>query len=417
MSRYARDNRPRVKPVQKIQLSEENTARRAVAAVLLLILGGVALAYAFSQMFTPETGWQTIQAGTADGPTCAEEFTLAYEIGADGREARSEMRALSQAYTSACRKAFQLFHTTQSFDGVTNLRDLNAHPNEVLTVDPVLYAAFQAVEAAGDRTVYLGPVCARYGDLFACQDDSQLVDFDPWVSEEVAEEYAAYAAYAGEPAHINVELLENSQVCLRVSEEYLAFAAREGVERFLDFGWMRNAFVADYLADTLIQAGFTNGLLSSTDGFARCLDERGNSFVLTLYGWEGMPIEAGTMKYQGPMSLINLRTFPVSEKDWQRCYLLRDGQLRTFYLDPADGKSRTSVDLLTCWSEEESCAGLAMAAAPVFIAGAFDPAPLERPDVHTLWCRDRVFDGTDPLPEIQNLYQVDGVSYTLSGGA
>lgn len=416
MRRYARDKRPHIKPVEKIQLSEDNTVRRAIAAVVLLIVGAAALAYAFSQLFSTESGWQTIEAGPSDGPTCAQEFTLLYELGSKGQDTRAEERALVQAYTEACQTAYQLFHTMESFEGVTNLRDINAHPNETLTVDRPLYAAFEAVQASGDRSVYLGPVWARYSDLFFCQDDSQTADFDPWISGAVAEGYAAIAAYAADPAHISVELLGEDQICLRVSEEYLAYAAQEDIDRFLDFGWMTNAFIADYLADTLAQAGFSHGVLSSFDGFARCLDGRDTAFALDLYGWEqGRPIMAGTMQYQGPMSIVSLRAFPVTQEDWQRFYQQKDGQFRTPFLDPADGKCRQSVDSLVCWSGDAGCAQLAMAAAPVFIAGEFDPAPLERmagEGMYALWCEGRVFSSTDRSLDIQNLYQINGIVYS-----
>ena len=419
MGRYARDKRPHIKPVEKIQLSEDNTLRRLIAAVLFLLIGAGALVYAFLQLLTPEGGWQAIQTGTSDGPTCGDEFTLVYELGAGGQSAAAENRALTQLYTRACRTAFQAFHTVESFDGVTNLCDVNAQPNRELAVEPVLYAAFEAVEAAGDRTVYLGPVWNRYSDLFSCQDDAQLVNFDPWASEAVAEEYAAIAAYAADPAHINVELLGEGRICLRVSEEYLAFARQEGIGCFLDFGWMTNAFVADYLADTLAAAGFTRGVLSSYDGFARCLDGREGSFHLSLYGWEGgRPIEAGTMEYQGPMSVVSLRAFPVSEGDWGRFYLLRDGRLRTPYLDAADGRCRQSADSLVCWSAGHSCAKLALATAPVFVAEEFDPAPLEAlagEGVSALWCRDRAFGWAGLRPDIQNLYEGGDVRYSLAG--
>lgn len=402
--------------MEKIQLSESNAARRGIAAALLLVVGAAALAYSFSRLFAPDVGWQAIEAGSSDGPTCADEFTLLYELGAGDQDARSENRRVAQAYTQACQTAYRLFHTVEHFEGVVSLRDINGQPNQALSVDPALYRAFEAVKAAGDRTVYLGPVWARYGDLFACQDDSQLVDFDPWASEAVAEEYAAIAAYAADPAHIDVELLGDNRIRLRVSEEYLAYAAREGIDRFLDFGWMRNAFVADYLAETLAGAGLTHGVLSSDDGFVRCLDSRGTAFTLNLYGWEGdRPIEAGSVQYQGPMSIVSLRGFPVTQGDWQRFYRLRNGLFRTPFLSPVDGKCRQSVDSLVCWSGDTGCAQLAMAAAPVFVAEEFDPAPLERmagKGACAVWCEDRVFSSTDRTLDIQNLYQINGAVYS-----
>ena len=145
MGRGARDNRPYVKPVEKIELSKENIPLRAVAAVVFLLIGVGALTYAVSQFFSTEPGWQTIEAGTSEGPTCGDEFVLLYEAGASGRSAREEGRDLSQLYTRACRTAFQLFHTELTFEGVVSLKEINDRPNEALEVDPALYRAFEAV--------------------------------------------------------------------------------------------------------------------------------------------------------------------------------------------------------------------------------------------------------------------------------
>lgn len=381
MGRTAKDNRdlPHPKPVEKIELSDRNATGRFIAAALFLLVGAGALVYAFRQLGTPEAGWQAIQAGTGSGPTCGEEFVFLYELGAGGQPVLTESRAVTAEYTKACRKAFQMFHTSETFEDTVSLCEISGRPNQELEVDPALYGAFAAVREEGDRTVYLGPVYARYGDLFYCTDDSQLADFDPYSSEEVAREYAAATAYAMDPAHIDVELLGENRVRLRVSEEYLAFAQREGIERFLDFGWMRNAFAADYLAQTMAEAGFTKGSISSIDGFIRCLDGREGSYSLNLYDVEGeKPVQAGVLEYQGPMSLVSLRAFPLNEGDRQRCYRLRNGELRTMYLDPRDGRCKNALNALTCYAGDRTCAQLAMAAAPIFIADTFETGPLER---------------------------------------
>lgn len=403
--------------MEKIELSKENTALRAVAAAVFLLIGVGALAYAVSQFFSTEPGWQAIQAGTSGGPTCGDEFVFLYEAGASGRSARKEGQDLNELYTQACRTAFQLFHTEMSFEGVVNLKEINDRPNEALEVDPALYRAFEAVREAGDRNVYLGPVYARYGDLFDCEDDSQLADFDPRLSPEVAEEYAAVAAYARDPASIDVELLGGSQIRLRVSENYLAYARENGIQRFLDFGWMENAFIADYLADTLAENGFTNGAVSSVDGFARCLDGREGRYGLNLMGLleDGRAVQAGTMEYQGPMSLVSLRSFPAAAGDEARCYRLKNGETRTMYLDPADGLCRGVADFLAVYAGDWSCARLAMEAAPVFIAETLDREALERlsaEGVGAVSCQGRTIWTGDPPPAVSGLY--DG--FTLNSG-
>lgn len=403
--------------MEKIELSQEKTALRAVAAVVFLLIGVGALTYAVSQFFSTEPGWQTIQAGTSGGPTCGDDFVFLYEAGASGRSARKEGRDLNELYTQACRTAFQLFHTELSFEGVVNLKEINDRPNEALEADPVLYRAFEAVREAGDRNVYLGPVYARYGDLFNCGDDSQLADFDPRLSPEVAEEYAAVAAYAGDPASIDVELLGDNQIRLRVSEEYLAYARENGIQRFLDFGWMKNAFIADYLADTLTENGFTNGSVSSVDGFARCLDGREGRYGLNLMGLleDGRAVQAGTMEYQGPMSLVSLRSFPAAEGDEARYYRLKNGEIRTLYLDPANGLCRGAADFLAVYAGDWSCARLAMEAAPVFIAEDLDREALEglsSEGISAVACQGRIIWASGPPSAVSGLYE----GFTLTQG-
>lgn len=417
MGRTARDRRdlPHPPPVEKIELSGDHTVLRLVAAALFLLIGAAALAYSFSQLFTSETGWQEIEAGSSDGPTCAGEFTLFYELGAEGRSPREEQRTLTALYTQACRTAYQMFHTVERFEDVVSLRELSQRPNEELEVDPALYRAFEMVREAGDRTIYLGPVYARYGDLFSCGDDVMLADFDPRLSQEVAAEYAAYAAYAADPGHIDVELLGENRLRLRVSEEYLAYARREGIDCLLDFGWLRNAFVTDYLADTMAEGGFTSGSIVSWDGFARCLDGReGQTYTLDLLDElePGLPIYAGRVEYQGPMAMAALRSFPALERDAERFYRLRDGQVRTMYLDPADGLCRSAADSLTGCSTALGCAGLALKLGPVFIADKLDTAALDRLEaegVHTVCCQGRTLRASTPALPVIDLYE----GYTL----
>jgi len=174
--------------VERIELSQENVGRRIVIVLILVLVAGAAFAYGVSQLFSAQTGWQAIEGAANQGPTCAGELVFLYDVGGGGQSPSVEGREVTALYSDACRKLFQLFHTMESFEGVVNLREINLHPNETLTVDAALYRAFEQVERSGDRTIYLGPVYARYQDLFYCQDDSQLMDFDPWLSEAVRQE-------------------------------------------------------------------------------------------------------------------------------------------------------------------------------------------------------------------------------------
>lgn len=409
---------PHPKPVEKIQLSEGNVKRRLIAAAIVLVIGGVALAYSLTQLLTPDTGWQPIEASSTGGPTCADELIFLYQLGSGGVPVRTESRAIKTLYSDACRKLFQLFHTVESFEGVTNLRDINLHPNETLTVDGILYRAFETVQRHGDRTIYLGPVYARYGDLFLCQDDVQLADFDPRISGDVAREYETLAAWARDRSAIDLRLLGDNQVCLYVSEDYLAFAQREGVERFLDFGWLKNAFVVDALAELMIENGFTRGTISSYDGFQRNLDSRETDYSLSVLDYvDGAVCPAAVLNYRGPRSVVCLQDYAVNDLDWQRIYRLDNGETRTTYLSPEDGLCRSAAHSLIGYSDRAGCGEIALGLAPVYVAEELEPGALDglaREGIQSIYCRDRVIYATEPGVTLTKLYEGEGVRYTLA---
>lgn len=416
MGREARDNRPHLKPVEKIELSAENLTLRLIAAVVFLVMGGATLAYAFSRLLTPEVGWQAIEASASEGANCGGEFVFLYELGAGGASVSAESRAVSRLYTDACRELYQVFHTLESFEEVTNLRDVNLHPNETLTVDGTLYRAFEAVQRRGDRAIYLGPVLERYGGLFHCTDDSQITDFDPYLSEAVREEYAAAAAFANDPRAVDLRLLGDDQVYLFVSEEYLAYAREWEIERYLDFGWLKNAFIADQLARVMMENGYTHGSISSYDGFVRNLDGRELDYALDLYDCpDGAVYPAGVMSYRGPMSMAYLRDYPLSGEDGQRMYRLETGEIRTSYLSPGDGRCKSAVHDLIGYSETAGCAEIALLIAPIYVADTLDVTALEAladSGVQSIRVEDRVICGTDPGLTFTDLYE----GYTASLG-
>lgn len=408
-----RDRRPRLHPVERIELSQEHLGRRLIAAAVLLVFGAAMLAYAFMQLMSLGNGWMRIEVSSSAGVSCAGDFTFFYFSGG-----AAERKAVTAAYTELCRTAYEQFHELEPFEGVNNIHAINRSPNEPLTVDRALYDAFSTVAESGSRLIYLGPVYARYGDLFFCQDDVFLADFDPALSEDVAREYREIAAFASSPEMIRVELLGDNRIELVVAEEYLAYAEREGIENFIDFAWMRNAFITDYLAEELTARGFTRGALTSYDGFARCLDGSGEEFSLQLYNrWGQSVYGAAVMRYQGPMSIVSLRDYPLSEQDAQHYYRMANGEVRTFYLDAADALCKSAVDTLVCYSREKGCAQVLLEMIPVYIADSFRPEALEALSaggIASIYCEDGVLYPSEADVALTQLYEKDGVRYSVA---
>lgn len=399
------------RPPWQVELNEEHLSRRFVTTCILLLAGAALLAYAVLQYLTPATGWQAIQAVGSGEASCAGEITFLYEAGSP-----AEVKNAAALYTEACQKAYRLFHCRQGFTGMVNLYTINRHPNETVTVDRALYEALSTAVGNGRRELYLGPVYARYSDLFFCQDDAQLVHYDPRLSPEVAREYQEVLSYANDPQSVELELLGENQVCLRVSEAYLAYAGREGVDRFLDFAWMQNAFVVDLLAEELTGGGFTKGVLSSYDGFTRNLDGREGTYDYPLYHRrDGAVRLAGRMRYRGPVSLVNLRDFPANEQDFGRFYTLRSGEVRTPYLDVSDALCRNGISSLLCYDREKGCGQILMEMIPAYISEVFreeDAAVMAGKGIQSVFCQETTVFHTDAQIMLSDLSHEGDAAYT-----
>lgn len=390
--------------------------RRLTAAVLFLLIGAAAIAYGISTLFGAQTGWVEIEAESSGGPSLAGEFTLLYDIGRGGVNPTAERRAVTTVYSNAVEKAWRLLSNVE-IDGENNLRALNDHPNEVMTVDAAIYRALERIEASGNRTLYLAPVAEIYNGLFTCADDALAGDFDPLLNDDLRAFFVEAAAYARDPSAVRVELLGENQVRLYVSEAYMAFAKTQEIGAYLDFQWMLNAFAADMIADELAAHQLTAGALSSQDGFSRALDASGSYSLAFFDGRESPVVQAATLRYTGPMSVVYLRGYPAVATDTQRFYTRRDGTIRTAYLDASDGLDRAAAMDLVAYSSELSCAETLLRVMPVFIADELDETALtalSRQGVQSVFFREKMICCTDAALDIGDLLGGERGGYAVS---
>lgn len=440
MKRTVRDNRdlPHPKPVEKIALSDKGTRLRLVLVIVLVLVAVAAFVYGVVSMLGAEDGWTTIEAESSADINCGSEFVFQYRLGAGGLSATAEKKAVTALYTEAVVKAYRLFNNDaegSAADGGSgaddvdaagggnavngdseilehNVRYLNSHPNEEIQVDGVLYRAFALCEEYGNRNLYLAPVYEQYDSLFYCAEDWETESFDPLQNAELAADFKELAAYARDAEKVRVELLGNNTVRLYVSEDYLQYARQEFITGFIDFYWMKNAFIADYVAELMIENGFTNGCLSSYDGFRRNLDDSETEYSLGMYDRVGNTVyPAAVMRYSGRRSVVCLRDFGMNSLDFQHYYELENGQIRTAYLDVADGLCRAAAASLLCYSDSQGCAELLLQMIPVYIADTFR---VEKLPEYSVYCADEVIYHDDPQLVLTDLYADEMVQYKSS---
>lgn len=379
---------PNMPRIIKLELDEKNIRGRLIGVAILLIIAFIFIGIAVNGVFSSEPGWKVMEC-YAEGVNYSEEFVLNYYLGADGRNATTEQRAINMVYAQAMEDAYRIFTHELLEDGTHNIGYLNAHLNETVEVEPALYQALALVQDAGLRQIYLAPVYAQYRSVFLVSGDAEAALCDPMKDAELAEDVRQMAAMAADPDMIDLELRGDHQVYLRVSDEYLAFLEEQQINAVLDLSWMTNAFVCDFVADALAEADLTHGYLASYDGFTRNLGGVAESFAVNLFARNGTVVDAaGALTYTGAMSMVSLRDYPMSGSDRWHYYAYADGSITSVYLDPADGMSKASVTDLLVFDEELSCGELLALAAPVFIADGFDATTLLASDAEAVWAVD-----------------------------
>lgn len=407
---------PHLKPVEKIELSEKHIGWRIAFFILFLVIAAAAFASCVGTFFSVEPGWHEIEADSAGEANCGSEFVFMYYLGGSGVDATAENKALKIVYTDACERAHKLFHNKEIFEGVNNVCYINQHPNEVIEVDSRLYQAFEMIKQYENRNIYMAPVYSQYDEIFYCEDDSQLVEFDPRLNEEVASDYAEIATFANDSEMIDVKLLGENKIKLYVSEEYLAYAKENYIIDFIDFFWMKNAFVTDYLAEELIARGYTLGTISSYDGFTRILDSTENSYSFNIYDRVDLTIyQAAVMQSQGPQSMVCFRDYMMNDLDTKHYYVLSNGEVRTSYVDVADGFSKQATDSYYVYGKDRNCVELLLQTIPVYVAEELSTetvAELAEDNIYSIYCEDGLIKYNDSAVIFSNLLNEESMKYT-----
>ncbi|MBE6934452.1 MAG: hypothetical protein E7462_05330 [Ruminococcaceae bacterium] len=415
MSRYARKREPPIRPVKSVEIDDKNRKWKLIAAAAFLVVGACFIAWGVKSCTTMEPGWQQIQASAKVEETCAGDFVFFYLLGEDGKAVSTEQQEVTKVYTQCTTDAFQIFHETEVFGDVHNVAYLNQHVNEEVEVPRVLYEAFALLEKYENRGLYLAPLYQEYVNLFLCDGDWTAEAYDPDKNPEQDRYFSEILTYTSDEQAVRLELLGNNRVRLSVSEAYLQYAQEKEISVFIDFYWMKNAFIADYLAQQLTAAGYTKGTLSSYDGFSRNLDTTDGDYKLNLFDRVGKDVYlAGAMQYKNVMAAVSLRNYSTSELAVQLYYQWKDGTYTSCHISPVDGRSKSVMNDMTGYSYRLSCGEILMQMYPLYVADTWDEEgfkALPANGVETAYCRDYVIYTSDPAVAVSNLYERDGVKY------
>ena len=392
------------KPIQRMELSEKNKTLRLIAAIALFVIGIVGITVGIMSALNKDTGWQRVQI-TPQEHSCSEQFILQYDFSGSGAQATAVNQKLQTVYGEACVKAYGLFTADEEIPGVNNMYYVNRHPNEEIIVDPVLYAAFEKLQDT--PWLYLGPVYAHYSNMIFNTDETMLDELDPALSSTAKAYVEKLAAFAADRNVVELELLGENRVKLTVSDEYLAFAKEEEIENFIDFSYLSNVFIIDYLADVLTAEGLTDCYLVSADGYTRNLTSR-EKFRFNIFDRVGnLVYPAAVMEYQGPISLVYLKDYPNADSDMN--YRGRPDYFIHLLVDPVDGMYRTSEENLVSYSYDMSCTDVLLQMLPCFVGQEFRVPQ----GVYSVWCEDDLVCYNDEAIRVMDPLQSEDMSYRI----
>lgn len=400
--------------VKEIALSEKHFKLRVGLFAVFLVVAMIALGVFLFSLLRTEPGWQTVSV-TSTGRTSAVDFSFNYYCGHNGANATDEYSKVASLYTEAAEKTYVLFDKYEENKELFNVYYLNHNPNKTVTVDTALYNAFKLLADSGSRYIYLAPVYEEYGALFSGENDVYAAESDPYKSASVAAGFKAVAAYAADEKHVNLKLLADNKVCLEVSSEYEAYAKANGIDSFIDFYRLKNAFIIDYFAQVLTENGYTNGYITSEDGFARNLDDRGEQYSLSVVNNNGGNVHiAATVGYTGVLSTVSYHAYPLSSYDSDYYYEYENGDVATSYIDTADGLYKSALPNLLAYSKTKTCTEILLATMPYYIADSFSeeaPSGIRAGAIELLWFDGETLNYTEEGAQITGILQNDRYNY------
>ena len=407
-----KDKTPYVPPVKHIELDEKKIKPRLILTIVFFIIAIIAITYGVVSMNSTDDGWRTVEVSSKLDGSCIPEIAFQYNLGASGVAAGVEYRELSKVYTEAADNATKFFNNRYYLD-TSNLRTLNDSPNSDISVAPELYDALKLLSDSGRREMFYAPYYDEYTSLFLCVDENEAYNFDPKRNPEVEQYINSLSAYVGDKNHVSLTFGENNTLRLNVSDEYLAFAEEYGITSYVDLYWMKNAFVVDYIAEKLTENGFYFGSLSTFDGYVRNLD-KGSGYIygFNLYDKVGDTVNpAAIMKYSGQISVVNYRSYPMTDLDAPYYSEDADGNTLSKYIG-GNGYPASATGSLVMFSREKSCAEILVSTMEYYLADTLDTAEVENiPEISCVYCEDSkvVTNSTDEKISFDSFY--DG--YTL----
>lgn len=397
------DNGP--KPVKKIELNEKNVKLRFILFILSFLVVVACAILIFVNLFKKESGFTTIEAY----PTInmQNDFVFSYDVGNTDLSITEEINNLSNKYTSLLEFSYIQFDI-YSDHNQNNINYINNHINQDIQISELLYDSIEDVVNENEKLLYLAPIYSYYNDMFSTELDLNMLD--PYQNINVQNYFKDILDYINSNS-IKINLLSNNTINLYVSEDYINYLNENDVFYYIDFGFLKNSFIIDYIAENLLLAGYNKGNIKSYDGYFVNLDSSLDyNFVIdVLDNVNNFGSRVCNFTVKGKTSVVQFRNFMYYQNDIYRYVKMPDNSYRHIYIDYNDGLSKSSTNSLTSYSTELSCSEIALKTYRGFISDNFSLAATDQ--IKQVWIANTSIYYNDQSISLQNLYDINNVKY------
>ena len=382
-----------------------------IAAAVLLVAAAITTAVILISNADDNSGWQEIKAESVSS-SLQNNFILNYDL-SDG----SSRDKIADIYSDMLQHGYNIYDAkaSTSHGGIATL---NKYVGQPIEISPELYSSLLLMANKSSRMHYLGPVYEIYKKLFTEPDPTAAPALDPQKNSELSRICTAIAAFACDDAAVKIELLSGNRVQLTISDEYEELVSSSNLSTYIDFGWMRDAFIVDLVADALKSAGYTNGTIASYSGFTRNLDtDADQDYTFGLYDkYRNNVYLASSVSYKGAITSVTYKTFAMNSIDKQYLYEYKNGDVTHGYISASSGMPEAACDVMVFHTKNMKCAELALTTYSYYNRTSEDQnaiSGLLSRGIGAIYCDGTTIISTSDDVTVFDLFTSDSVKYSV----
>ena len=399
----------KAKGPEEVNVSSKHLVLRIILFLVFLGVGitGIVVGCTYNSTHL-EPGWHPVSC--TEGENNSEDLTLMCYFSDGKRENASQMKTVTNYYTKLCNNAYKIFNEYKIFEETNGVAYINAHPNEDIKVEEALYNAFKKANDNNVKQIFYCPIMDNYHNLFKAESDAEAIIYDPYYDLNARSMISEIIAYLNNE-DVKITLKENNTVRLEVSEEYLNYSKTNNINKYVSFSYFYNSVIVDYIFEHLSSSGVPNFKIYSYDGCYRSHftdSSLTDSYLYYAYTDEHI-IPTGKAKLVGSNSLVELKIFPISQKEDYYVYI--DKQFVHHFLDD-DGYYKSCVNGFTLYNNESMPTyDLLLKGSKVFTADSLNVDVL-RTLGNFIYNDGTVIKYSDDKLEITDLFDKDGMTFT-----